>query len=67
MQDINSLTYDPLTKKIDYSKVQPIKLQFDFSFDDKIDNWLDTLYEDSNLSKKDFFEKVNNKLKVFCQ
>lgn len=67
MHNINSVEYDPLDKTIDVKNMKIVKNPYKFDFDEKVAIWLDTLYDDSNLSKDDFYVKVQKALKEFCE
>ena len=66
MQITNDLTYDPLEKEIDISHMKVEKAPFRFDTKEKINVWLDTLYDGCNMSKERFYDEVETSLKEFC-
>ena len=65
MHTFNS-TVDPLDKEIDFSRMKIEKTPYKFDFKEKINAWLDTLYDNSNVTKDIFYEEVENSLRAFC-
>lgn len=57
---------DPLDNEIDFSHMKIEKAPFKFSLKEKINLWLETLYDGSNISKNVFYNEVENSLKEFC-
>ena len=66
MQTIDDLTYDPLDKEIDIAHMKIEKAPYHFDMKDKINVWLDTLYDGSDMDKNKFYNEVENSLKEFC-
>lgn len=64
---IFNVSADPLDKELDISNMRVEKGYSNFSFEEKIKLWLDTLYLDSKLTKKEFYSEVENYLKEFCE
>ncbi len=63
MQTYNLDLYD---KEIDFSNVKIEKAPYKFDLKEKINVWLDTLYDGTNITKDRFYDEVENSLKEFC-
>ena len=57
---------DPLEKEIDFRHTKIEKAPFKFSLKEKINVWLDTLYDGCKMSKDNFYNEVEISLKEFC-
>ena len=57
---------DPLDRELDFSHMKIEKAPYKFSLKEKINVWLDTLYDGVKLSKDNFYNEVENSLKEFC-
>ena len=57
---------DPLEKEIDFSHMKIEKAPFKFSLKEKINVWLDTLYDGCRMSKDNFYNEVEILLREFC-
>lgn len=62
----SNYTIDPLDKEIDFTHVKIEKSPYKFDLKEKINVWLDTLYDDINIPKEKFYEEVENSLRTFC-
>ena len=65
MQTFNNLV-DPLDKELDFSHMKIEKAPYTFSLKEKINVWLDTLYDGVKLPKDTFYNEVESSLKEFC-
>ena len=65
MQTYNNMI-DPLEKELDFSTMKIEKAPYKFSLKEKINVWLDTLYDGTEISKENFYNEVENSLKEFC-
>lgn len=63
---ISNYTIDPLDKEIDFTNMKIEKSPYKFELKEKINVWLDTLYDGVNISKEKFYEEVENSLRTFC-
>ena len=59
-------TIDPLDKEIDFTHMKIEKAPYKFDLKEKINTWLDTLYDGANISKDEFYEEVESALRAFC-
>ena len=65
MQTFDSIV-DPLEKELDFTHMKIEKAPYKFSLKEKINVWLDTLYDGSEISKDTFYNEVEKSLKEFC-
>lgn len=57
---------DPLDKELDFANMKIEKAPYKFSFKEKINVWLDTLYDGAGMTKDNFYDEVEGSLKEFC-
>lgn len=57
---------DPLDKEIDFKNMKIEKSPYKFELKEKINVWLDTLYDGTNLPKEQFYDEVECSLRTFC-
>ena len=65
MHTFNS-NIDPLDRELDFSQMKIEKSPYKFDFKEKINAWLDTLYDGVDMTKDNFYNEVEGSLKEFC-
>lgn len=63
----SNYTIDPLDKELDLRNMKIVKAPYKFSLKEKINVWLDTLYDGIDITKENFYNEVESSLREFCR